>query len=899
MKIVRRTFAFTVIVCLLYGLGFLTVQLFPGLVSLAGDRFRPAANGLIHVTSPTVYTRQRLVNDRLAQTSWLQDQLRVTNVEEKEFRPLDRLANVTALSFSQAGANIQANLASGSKPRTQTADSDKNKNPDATKQASEDPKKEDTTRPPGELAFLPTSSTMFRAKNSYRDEVRAEMMEAQLDDRHDIRGNTAYRLAFNISVLPTSDNNGLALTFIKLRQSPAGKELPRGPEEVNVAQLQAARSAYPGSSKLSEHSVTENDLLYADWLRYVQRVVDESLNGIVTVIKYRKFSKEQRIASSVPILVKTSLCGAFSSHPGQDCNPASTSEPMRAARKAMEEYSAAYLARRTILQKDRFKDAIKAAVNRRPPGKSADANEYLYAAEIAYAGDIPPRRSLLECKVLPDKSSPQVEIPAKSNKDNLAVPCPIVDDPSEGMVAAILLYSKLKSTQRLHGPIDNNFVSNAIAQLQTRCREDDYNGCELADSQLKCVAADILKAQLYNEPEMRPSPTGWRMKQFLELQVIGEEVANCSIGVQSIADGAWNLAKALDDGVEVFTYSVNPRNLAQRVSLSAKNSESTQASLSADVGTPTQKLGSWARRWADRISNSQAVDETPIVVGFSRPVEPNSADSKRANDYSRETAFGWAIAPQTLGTGNVQQIDNQYPVSAVVSLPAWWRSIELEVSACWARRADLAKAADLLDSCGAFARPSPSSRSAEPHREQVSVDSKSEASGESAIHSLGTYRNTVRLPGAISELSSKLGFEIVQEPHLKVPLDQAPPLIVAEVGRSLDILLTGFRIWRSTEVTLGAQKSNRIVVLPNMEGIIASFDCVEPQTAVWAESSSTEPVRQHVDVKVWTSEGVTEPLDATLVIPPSVRAVYAKNSDSLRSLCPSQNAASNTQAANR
>jgi hypothetical protein len=490
----------------------------------------------------------------------------------------------------------------------------------------------------------------------------------------------------------------------------------------------------------------------------------------------------------------------------------------------------------------------------------------------------------------------KVEIPAKSGQHKLMVPCPTIDDPSEGTVSAILLYSKLKSAQRLHRIVDNSFVHNAIDEIKTRCRDDDYSACELADSQLKCVAADILRAQLYNEPEMRFSPTGWKMKQFIELQVIGEEVGNCSIGIQSIADGARNLAKALDEGVEVFTYSVNPRNLAQRVSLSTKYSESTQASLSADVGTPAQKLGSWARRWADRMSNSQAVDETPIVVGFSRPVEPDPADSKRANDYSRETAFGWAIAPQTSGTGNVQQIDNQYPVSAVVSLPAWWRSIELEVSTCWARRSDMAKAADLLDRCGRFAGPS---RSAEPHREQGRVDSKSEESSESAIHSLRTYRNTVRLPGAISELSSKLGFEIVQEPHLKVPLDQAPPPIVAEVGRSLDILLTGFRIWRSTEVTLGAQKSNRIVVLPNMEGIIASFDCVEPQTAVWAESSANEPVRQHVDVKVWTSEGVTEPLDATLVIPPSVRAVYAKNSDSLRSACTSQNAASNTQAANR
>jgi hypothetical protein len=39
----------------------------------------------------------------------------------------------------------------------------------------------------------------------------------------------------------------------------------------------------------------------------------------------------------------------------------------------------------------------------------------------------------------------------------------------------------------------------------------------------------------------------------------------------------------------------------------------------------------------------------------------------------------------------------------------------------------------------------------------------------------------------------------------------------------------GGRLWRSTEVTLGSQVADRISVLPNMKGIVASFDCVQPQ----------------------------------------------------------------------
>jgi hypothetical protein len=46
--------------------------------------------GQIIVNSPTVYTRQRLVNDRLAQSQWLQEQLKQA---EKEFRSVAQVRN--------------------------------------------------------------------------------------------------------------------------------------------------------------------------------------------------------------------------------------------------------------------------------------------------------------------------------------------------------------------------------------------------------------------------------------------------------------------------------------------------------------------------------------------------------------------------------------------------------------------------------------------------------------------------------------------------------------------------------------------------------------------------------------------------------------------------------------
>lgn len=69
---------------------------------------------------------------------------------------------------------------------------------------------------------------------------------------------------------------------------------------------------------------------------------------------------------------------------------------------------------------------------------------------------------------------------------------------------------------------------------------------------------------------------------------------------------------------------------------------------------------------------------------------------------------------------------------------------------------------------------------------------------------------------------------------------------------SVDILIPGARLWRSTVVTLGSQKADRIYVLPDMNGIIASFKQVQfPST--WSNLSHDF----HAPITVWTSQGST------------------------------------------
>jgi hypothetical protein len=119
--------------------------------------------------------------------------------------------------------------------------------------------------------------------------------------------------------------------------------------------------------------------------------------------------------------------------------------------------------------------------------------------------------------------------------------------------------------------------------------------------------------------------------------------------------------------------------------------------------------------------------------------------------------------------------------------------------------------------------------------------------------------------------------------------ETAPKELVVGVRGAL--LLEGARLWRSTEVTAGAQHADKITVLPNMEGILAEFDCVQPPNGIrhlrLNEEIAGKELKQIVTydwVKVWTSEGATEGIPVAFLWPNNV------DPDNLARLCPKKSA---------
>ncbi len=98
--------------------------------------------------------------------------------------------------------------------------------------------------------------------SNFRDEVRAEIMRTQLDDRHDIEGNTLYRLIFDTTVLPGDNTEAWAIVHVRLK---------------------------PDESFLREEE-SLGDELFEDWHVYVERIVNNATAAIFREVWTRHLS---------------------------------------------------------------------------------------------------------------------------------------------------------------------------------------------------------------------------------------------------------------------------------------------------------------------------------------------------------------------------------------------------------------------------------------------------------------------------------------------------------------------------------------------------------------------------------------------------------------------------------
>lgn len=786
-------------------------------------------DGQIIVSSPTVYTRQRLVNDRLKQVAWLEEQLKaadgyvMSSDKRPEFTMIDQVRGSTEGISIRGGFGVSA-------PKVAETES---------------PAQSSANGPPADrsdqsgIRVAPTTASLFRAKNSFREELRAEMMETQLDDRHDIQGNTIYRLSFQASVLAGTRPDAVAGVAIKLshcpNRKPASPSQDSSPEVSSCSELSAQR-------RETTQKLYENDYqrLYFDWLRHLQKAVTSSIDALTErIVTDKPLDPELRRLFSSFIIGRA--CEAmilevpFDARVNESCSldtitsdvdpkkANEITENSNAAKWLVGDYLERYLNWEGDDQNQFFQRFVADERDAYPKLVSIfeDASSLRDKAALRCSQKMSQDIDLVEL------ASPRdIQTANTSNYliDRIKLPCPYYDSPSQRLKAGIFLYKTLSGwvnrRDPLHGRGD---ILKTQEELIARTKDKKSRIFDLR-SEARCMAADFLRARLNSFD--RRAPVYEQIGYFMKADLTGRELSDCQLLVspnQRLPTDA--LIYHLNKDSEVFSYTVTPKNLAENISTTAEVRDAfemiAQHQFGKDEGGPV-----FAKALRAKSEELRAVLEHPLIVGFGSGRQPLQFIENRESDTRSSTIqtleLGWIVAPHVRPGGSLVQIDGQYPLTAVISVPSWWRSVELDIDTCWIPRDELAD--NLRSDHVLFCK----------------------AATEKPVWTV------IQLPGAIAEVSRKLGFEVVEEPYITDPVLQH-----LTVGKPGHLILTGGRLWRSTAVTIGSQAASSITVLPNMEGIIADFKCVEPQIAL-ATKDDPQPPPHQVPARVWTSEGVTE-----------------------------------------
>lgn len=218
----------------------------------------------IFVQSPEVYTRARLLNDRNDQKNWLTDQLKGTKEtdkfvirEEEARRSLNESLKIQLPTASRDAAPLPNDSPQASPNINQTS----NAGP-----AAQDTDKSIFERRPTNL--------LFKTINEHRNEIRSELSRIQLDDRHDIGGNTAYTLRFPTSIIGDLSAGRMGVVLVKAELPPVSLDkvepaLESWRRSVQSVYSSSLRDSAFSLSSSGEQSLEELGLSSSDFREYV------------------------------------------------------------------------------------------------------------------------------------------------------------------------------------------------------------------------------------------------------------------------------------------------------------------------------------------------------------------------------------------------------------------------------------------------------------------------------------------------------------------------------------------------------------------------------------------------------------------------------------------------------
>ena len=782
-------------------------------------------DGLIVVDSPEVYTRERLVNDRFMQTTWLLNQLREYNRGAEFQEAVDTLR--------ERGIEVGVGFSSAGDASAERRDA----------QADDSPRPSALTRP-GLSAI-----ERFRDTQAFRTEVRQAVLETMLDDRHDLQGNTLYMLKFDAAIIPPRrmQRRNFAVVAVNLQSDTGRREAD--PDETY--------STGPGPG-----ADANLDEVYDAWVEHVRGMVTNEYLNRVRIFLGRKTDETELIEMWDAMDFDSALPEPDDPRARVTDRALSHLERFLADYRRVEGFRAAYDHTRKVCgpEPDSRTPAHRDWQHRlgqQPPNRLIQGY-FTDLAQPAGPGAGTFSEQLFEQfrRRLLLRAATRAPVPSDGDPSAATDPSNI----AAGTYADWLAHANALMAVAYNAGEDASQPGNeAVAQtaaadqrpwserLERILESGKLGDCDAVRNLDKTLAAEqgIELAAFFDASQrlFEHANAAWELERFLLFQTLGSyyhrllekrlgKLANfdlrcdsdaqlCRVRVNEScpagppASGSADACKAppgfydelASEHSSFFTYAATPKENARGV-LSSLEQQDT-ASLRGSAAVPGRDdLGGQVAIADERTERRLAAERRIRVMGFGGT---GKADTR--------PYFGWMIAPPRVGD-EAQPI--QQSLTAIVSLPSWWQRIRLVVRTCWRGERGFPEL--------------------EVHNGRACLDADSE-----------TASFPVNLPWNVRDINRKLAYEIRRVPYIETLNGDFAmiPFPVYHVGQeNARLLIEGGDLWRSTVVTLGSQRANEILVLPNMRGIIATFEKIELP-------SSPRPCKTEVPIRVWTSEGVT------------------------------------------
>jgi len=769
--------------------------------------------GSIYVSGPQVYTRERLVNDRYREDAWLAKELLASS--DKDF----------GITMSTSRSIINSFGISGNVQPSGTPAAPEVKKPDA---------------PAVTVGVEISPHDRLNALSSYREQIRTQMIENQLDDRHDLRGNSLYRLRFDAAVLPGANTQtGARITISILPPENLLKF-----DHVESLDNKALRKAEDRLSNLSRVQELDSDQrvvwdrIYSRWLSSLGKRFEDSRQAIHRSFDSNRFTAIEYDGLLVAIRAQArlswaQLAGVENLPTGKTALRTLPAEMVhRISARLNESDLAPQAANRVAI------DALRKATVRNDVVRTDDPGHQEFKGEIERLINIVQQGYRLMSALTfaaqrmlsaPSGIAPAATVSAVEGCGDLGEyglnPIGLQTTPFIPSLEFFLdseFEPKLSMTVLGLGPnrlsdftMLDNFASGIanFGAAGPAFRFSRQRPSFVITDNIECFAAPLRKDV---ETIQSPSRTVYVYKQNLAAirKVLPnydprpdiDEVVTAKWGpapqgafipvpahVETIfvEVGLVNFIRMAGRQLDVFSYAFTPSEPDELNAIEARTEQSRMLAAQATGKVlNTDAAGSINLQLAE-IEARRRNALRKLVVSFGD--QPNSVTAR----------FGWVIQPQDPLEGNrYRHRASQTSLTAIVSLPAWWEEIRVKVEPSWDGEAAPA---------------------------QKSQD------------------YVIVLPVNFETVDANLFESNDRSPVIG---DWAANGLTVTACERTEILIPGRRLWRSTVVTLGGQRASQIYVMPDMNGIVATFEPVDFPSA-WTDLGKSF----QVPLTVWTSQG--------------------------------------------